>query len=105
MTLRPSTMTATPQSPPSSKFSDASLDPIVCHCHNVRESQIRDAVAREGAETVAEVSSKTCAGGSCQACHCKIKRVLKGEPAICASPFSFCSVCNTIGTLCICKAA
>jgi bacterioferritin-associated ferredoxin len=51
-------------------------DPIVCHCLQVRESQVRDCVAVFGFETVQEVKGHCGAGGGCTSCHRKIRDFL-----------------------------
>ena len=51
-------------------------NPTVCRCFGIRESQIRDAVAVYGCETVKEVSSSTDAGRGCTVCHCKIRQMI-----------------------------
>ncbi len=92
-------------SPKSERASENSADKIVCHCHDVRESTVRDAIVQNLAESVAEVTLSTCAGGSCQACHCKIKRMLKGEPPVPESTTAFCQQCNSLTAICVCTAA
>ncbi|MCA9100743.1 MAG: (2Fe-2S)-binding protein [Pirellulales bacterium] len=79
-------------------------DTVVCHCYGVRESEIRDAIDTLGASTVAEVTATTRAGGGCNGCHCRIRRMLAGKPAAC-SLFEVCGNCgfNTID--CQCHAA
>ncbi|HVJ86087.1 MAG TPA: (2Fe-2S)-binding protein [Caulifigura sp.] len=51
-------------------------NPTVCRCFGIRESQIRDAVAVYGCETVKEVSASTDAGRGCTVCHCKIRQMI-----------------------------
>ena len=41
---------------------------IACHCHNVTDGQIIDAV-RDGADTIEKVREKTHAGAGCA--HCR----------------------------------
>lgn len=48
----------------------------LCHCLNVSETEIRDAIQSHDLQTVRAVA-KTCgAGGGCTACHRHIKRLL-----------------------------
>jgi NAD(P)H-nitrite reductase large subunit len=82
-------------------------DRTVCHCFSVKESVISDSIDALGATTVADVSAQTNAGKGCTACHCRIKRMLAGQPAVC-SGFAVCAVCDECGvhaTLCECKVA
>ncbi|MFT5468786.1 MAG: NAD(P)H-nitrite reductase large subunit [Verrucomicrobiales bacterium] len=72
--------------------SEAKRDAIVCNCFKVSEGDIRDAVDFDDAETVEDVTRKTCAGGACTACHVRIERVLNGKSASCtAGRFDFSS--------------
>lgn len=54
----------------------AVTDSVICHCLQVKESQIVDAIAVTGAENVREVSRHTGAGSGCTACHCRIRELL-----------------------------
>lgn len=76
-----SLLTAKIQISPSGPESDR--DKVVCNCFKVSEGEIRDAADFDGAETVEDVTRKTCAGGACTACHVRIERVLNGKPASC----------------------
>jgi NAD(P)H-nitrite reductase large subunit len=51
-------------------------DTVMCHCLQVKESQIVDAIAITGAETVRDVIQHTGAGAGCTACHCRIRELL-----------------------------
>lgn len=51
-------------------------DSVICHCLRVKESEVVDAIAVTGAETVREVSRHTGAGSGCTACHCRIRELL-----------------------------
>ncbi|MDB4657504.1 (2Fe-2S)-binding protein [Verrucomicrobiales bacterium] len=78
-------------------------DMLVCHCFNVRESTVKNAVD-SGATTVPAVIQSCGAGGGCSACHVRIERVLRGMPAKCGSGrFDLCGGCGCIGVLCACE--
>ena len=53
-----------------------STDRVICHCLNVKESAIVDAIAVTGAETVRDVIGTTTAGSGCNACHCRIRELI-----------------------------
>jgi NAD(P)H-nitrite reductase large subunit len=53
-----------------------SIDRVICHCLQVKESQIVDAIAVTGAESVRDVIRDTGAGAGCTACHCRIRELL-----------------------------
>jgi assimilatory nitrate reductase catalytic subunit len=56
--------------------------PIVCVCHDVAEQQVRVAIS-EGAESVAEIGKRTCAGTNCGSCRPIIARMLdEAQPEI-----------------------
>ncbi len=58
--------------------SDAdSADTIVCHCLQVSESTLNDAIAVCGLSTVREVCRETGAGGGCTACHARLREMLR----------------------------
>jgi bacterioferritin-associated ferredoxin len=78
-------------------------DTVVCHCHSVTESVIRDSIDVLGATTVAEVTATTRAGSGCSGCHCRIRRMLAGKPAKC-SLFDVCNACGFDTQLCECHA-
>jgi bacterioferritin-associated ferredoxin len=50
---------------------------IVCHCLQVSESTLADAIAICGASTVKEVCRETGAGGGCTACHARLRELLR----------------------------
>lgn len=50
---------------------------IVCHCLQVSESTLADAIAICGASTVKEVCRETGAGGGCTACHARLREMLR----------------------------
>lgn len=78
---------------------------ILCHCAQVSEATVREAVESGLASTVAEVMETTGAGTGCRSCHCRIERVLRGLPAICGGRFDWCHQCRCIGAICACEAA
>jgi NAD(P)H-nitrite reductase large subunit len=51
-------------------------DRVICHCLQVKESQIVDAIAVTGAESLRDVVEHTGAGAGCTACHCRIRELL-----------------------------
>ncbi len=51
-------------------------NPTICRCLGVRESEIRDAVAIYGCETVKDVGATTNAGRGCTVCHCRIRQMI-----------------------------
>jgi bacterioferritin-associated ferredoxin len=53
------------------------VDSIVCHCLEVSESTISDAVAICGLATIREICRETGAGSGCTACHAKLKELLR----------------------------
>ena len=51
----------------------------LCHCLNISECEVREAIAEYDLQTVRGVA-KTCgAGGGCTACHRHIKRLLNEQ--------------------------
>ena len=51
-------------------------DRVVCHCLQVRESQVVDCVDVMGMESVPEIKSHCGAGGGCTACHRRIRDLI-----------------------------
>ena len=51
-------------------------DPEVCHCFQVSEHTIREAIARHDLADVEDVTHYTKAGGGCGQCHDEIRRLL-----------------------------
>ena len=60
-------------------------DRVICHCLQVKESQIVDAIAVTGAGSVREVIQHTGAGAGCTACHCRIRELLGCRTAVSTS--------------------
>lgn len=79
-------------------------DSVVCHCHQVRASDIKAAIGLLDADSVEKVSLCTRAGTGCGACRCRVQRMLAGLPATCGGPCGFCTGCNSIKKLCTCDA-
>ncbi len=77
---------------------------VVCHCLQVTAEAISEAIDVLGSTTVGEVTACTGAGGACTACHCRIQRMLSGEPPTCPL-FAVCGDCGCYGSLCQCRAA
>jgi NAD(P)H-nitrite reductase large subunit len=50
---------------------------IICHCLEISEGTVADAVAIYGLSTVKEVCRETGAGGGCTACHSRLKELLR----------------------------
>jgi len=78
---------------------------ILCHCAQVREATVREAVEQGGACSLEEVMEVTGAGTGCGACHCRIQRVLMGLPAQCGGRFDWCHACGCLNAICRCEAA
>ncbi|MBG86556.1 MAG: hypothetical protein CMO80_06615 [Verrucomicrobiales bacterium] len=76
-------------------------DQIVCHCHQIRASEIQSVIEQDCVETVEDIGRRTNAGTGCGSCQCKIQRLLNGLPVDC-SPCGFCDGCGTIRKLCVC---
>jgi len=93
---------ATPQLIPNASAGPA--DPIVCHCHQVRESEVRAVIERDSEDGVEGVGQRLGAGTGCGACRCKVQRLLAGLPINCG-PCGFCTGCGTIKKLCTCEPA
>lgn len=49
---------------------------VVCHCLNVSESEIRDAIAEHEPQSIRGVSQVCGAGAGCMSCHRHIRRML-----------------------------
>jgi bacterioferritin-associated ferredoxin len=79
-------------------------DTVVCHCFGVTESVIREAIDVLGASSVAEMTATTRAGGGCNGCHCRIRRMLAGRPAT-GSLLDVCRECGFNTMVCECRAA
>jgi NAD(P)H-nitrite reductase large subunit len=79
-------------------------DAVVCHCYEVTESQILRMIDTDGAGTVEEVTSRTCAGSGCTACHWRIRRMLAGLPATCPTD-EVCVNCGFESGGCACNLA
>jgi len=54
-----------------------SSETIVCHCLQVSESTLSDAIAVCGVATVKELCRETGAGGGCTACHHRLRELLR----------------------------
>ena len=63
---------------------DATTDRMVCHCLQVRESTLRDTIARCPLLTVRELANQTGAGTGCNACHRHLRRLINeaAQPSI-----------------------
>lgn len=49
---------------------------LICHCLNVSEHEIRDAIAEHEPQSVRAVSQVCGAGAGCMSCHRHIRRML-----------------------------
>lgn len=83
---------------------DPVKDQVICLCHDVPASAVKEAVDVSGARTVEEVATLTRAGSSCGACKCRVERLVAGLPAECG-PCSFCPGCGYIMKFCNCHSA
>ena len=54
-------------------------DRIVCHCLNVRESEILGAIAAGRIECLRSAMQQTAAGTGCTACHGAVRKLLAQE--------------------------
>lgn len=77
-------------------------DQLVCHCHQVTESEIKSVIHNDCVDNVKDIGLRTKAGTGCTGCHCKIQRLLAGKPLNCGS-CSFCHGCKSIRALCACE--
>jgi len=59
---------------------------ILCHCLGLSESDVREAVALDGLDSVREVMENTEAGSGCTACHAAIKRLIRDQCPASSSP-------------------
>jgi len=68
--------------------SDCSTCParVVCHCLQVTEEVLLEAVATFSLQTVKEVRQHTGAGDGCTACHRKIRQLLEQAQSPSSSP-------------------
>ncbi len=78
---------------------------LLCHCAQVPESVVQQAVTEDGVDNLAGIIKATEAGSGCTACHCRINRVLQGLPAKCGGRFDLCHGCGCISAICVCEAA
>lgn len=51
----------------------------LCHCLNISEDEVRDAIADQYLQTVRGVAKACGAGSGCTACHRHIKRLLNEQ--------------------------
>lgn len=54
-------------------------DPVVCHCLNVRASQIERTIEETGARSLCELACSTGAGSGCTACHRRLRAYFAGR--------------------------
>ena len=57
--------------------SEIGIDPVICHCLQIRESQIRGCAAVLGLCSVRAVKQECGAGAGCTACHRRIRELLR----------------------------
>ena len=48
-------------------------DEVICQCYQVRESTIRDAIAKDNLKDIESVTKSCEAGGGCHSCHILIQ--------------------------------
>lgn len=70
------TVLTTSNSTPCRDFTESRTDEIVCHCLQIRQSEIRTAAEIQDASSVRCVMKATDAGTGCTACHSRIRRLL-----------------------------
>jgi len=78
-------------------------DRKVCHCHGVMESTLREIIDQHGVATVEHLADHTPAGTGCQACQCRLQRMVRGMPAVCGGRFDQCGNCGCINAICGCE--
>ena len=83
---------------------EPNTDQTVCHCRNVSESTLQEKIDQHDLSTVKELADHTDAGTGCQACHCRMLRLLAGLPAKCSGRFDFCGQCGCLEVNCACAA-
>jgi bacterioferritin-associated ferredoxin len=69
-----------------------SYDPIVCHCLQVRESVLVEAITTLSLRTVRDVRHATGAGDGCTCCHRQLRQYLEGCAYSSSSSAPICSV-------------
>jgi bacterioferritin-associated ferredoxin len=52
-------------------------DRMICHCLQIRESDVRAAVECGAVQSIRDVMNATTAGTGCTACHCAIRQILE----------------------------
>ena len=65
-------------------------DELVCHCLQVTEAELVEALATCPIRTLKDIQQHTAAGGGCTACHRLLKTYLEREDYSSSSPI--CSV-------------
>lgn len=58
---------------------EACGDQILCHCLQVSQDSVVDAIDQYRLNSIREVQGCTGAGGGCTACHYRIRRLLRGD--------------------------
>jgi len=66
---------------PRRESSNRSSEAVLCRCLTVTETQVREAVALHGCQSVQEVGAINGAGEGCTVCHCKIRQLLQNLSA------------------------
>ena len=74
-----STLLALPSSeiPVNSVSNLTAADRMICHCLQVKESQVADTVTIYGAASLKDVVRGCGAGGGCNSCHARIRRMIE----------------------------
>jgi bacterioferritin-associated ferredoxin len=54
-------------------------DQMVCHCLQVTESSLQEAMQRCPLESLRDIANETGAGTGCTACHRRLRRFLSGD--------------------------
>lgn len=55
---------------------DEELDALVCRCHGVSETQLREAITEDGCDSIDKLSAMTFAGSGCGSCKTDMQRIL-----------------------------
>lgn len=65
---------------------------MVCHCLQVRESSVVEAITRLALTTLQEVRDYTSAGNGCNCCHVRLRRLVEEHGYASSSSPDICSV-------------
>ncbi len=66
------------------------VDRVICHCLQVKESQLREQAALYAFTSIGEIKNHCGAGTGCRACHAKIRKLLMEQNPLAAELDSDC---------------